>query len=78
MFFFTKVKGDGMVDEEMERERERIRIKSRVKRERERKISVRMGKHGMRKIFSSIQVFRSKGSLLVFVFLPSPERFQPA
>jgi hypothetical protein len=35
MFFFTKVKGDGMVDEEMERERERIRIKSRVKRERE-------------------------------------------
>jgi hypothetical protein len=59
------------------RERENPDKKSSQKRERE-KISVRMGKHGMRKIFSSIQVFRSKGSLLVFVFLPSPERFQPA
>ena len=37
MFFFTKVKGDGMVDEEMERERENPDKKSSQKREREKK-----------------------------------------
>jgi hypothetical protein len=39
MFFFTKVKGDGMVDEEMERERENPDKKSSQKREREKNIS---------------------------------------
>jgi len=57
--FFTKVKGDGMVEEEIEKENpDKKESKER------KKISVRMGKHGMRKIFSSIQVFRSKGSSL--------------
>jgi hypothetical protein len=44
MFFFTKVKGDGMMDEEMERER--IRIKSRVKRERERERKKNISQNG--------------------------------